>query len=579
MTNPNPMNNPVEPIEPAVLKALYDNPAQPPANDATQSAAGLRDNLNAWANEPASADLRGRFRKAILLESESAPAETSVVPVGGTTWLRRAGTRSLAPVTSILPVQAGSSVVVPAGSRAQIHYADGSLLLLDGGTELRVGARAADGEAARLRNGRLFAWIAPQSSGRFAIRTPQGQVAVLGTEFDLASIAGRPLDLLVAGGRVRFTPRTATAGIAPTPTEVGAGQWLSFNNGHKNVRQLNSRELGRRTAWARESGTGGGGKGGWIAVILALLIAAGAYHLYDSQSGSSPAKSTTPAAAAQSSGGALAYPAKVEGDTVTFQHPTQAGTAIRYRGDATQQGPDGKFVPESKVTMEVRVAEATPGGSSKIEVKLVNGDELEPNGNAKRRDPRGHLSSLIGTTVMVTSANGVVQGAEIPGKATINGSEAIFLADVLRYNLAALIPNIPVKPGQEWDANLSGIIPQHPGGKYNYQTHLKFDGFEGDGANRKARIVYTSTGNVEGLVMLRESRGGREFQVRMDQRKFNETGRILVNLATGRIELRELTETTTNELSRSTMNGTQVLQSTKLPNGDTRTRTVKIVPE
>src|SRR5205814_1959550 len=101
--------------------------------------APLKNDLFAWANEPLSSESRDRFLSALASQQRDVDPQTAdIVPVSGTVWIRRARSNATVPCSSTQTVVAGSALLVPSSARAQVYYKDGSVLLVDGGTDMRI---------------------------------------------------------------------------------------------------------------------------------------------------------------------------------------------------------------------------------------------------------------------------------------------------------------------------------------------------------------------------------------------------------------------------------------------------------
>lgn len=112
-------------------------------------------------------------------------------------------------------IPADRMLVVAADGHAGLRCVDGSELRIDPGSALTVSR--SDGMRIFLDHGRVHAAVTPQGAGdRFELRTPQAQVAVLGTSFSVAADA--------AGSRIAVAEgRVAVSAIGGAQRELGPG--------------------------------------------------------------------------------------------------------------------------------------------------------------------------------------------------------------------------------------------------------------------------------------------------------------------------------------------------------------------
>ncbi len=526
--------------------------------------------LREWMNAAPEASLRGRLRKALLTAEPAAADSVTVVPVGGTAWIRRPGAAAAVPVSGVLPVSRGAAVRVPAGSRAQLHFPDGSLLLLNGSTDLDLGAD--NRETARLRSGRVFAWIAPQAGGQFSVATPRGTVSVLGTEFDLSVREGCPLDLIVARGRVRFC---AAAGEAvATDTTVGMGQWLSFGPGPATVRPLPSRELRDRTSWARQgrgSGPGGegGGSGKWIALAAVVLIAGAAWYIHDRTTPATAGRPASPAPASTSPAPTMASvpgrPVTLRGDTATFALPFQPDTRWSMMA-RSEQNVQGRWVTRARMEFGMKVTKVESDGRARLETLLEKISEYGADG---REQPGGRsfLSRIANRPIESwITPQGHIEGLAFVGAPNVEGAAAAFLADFINYNPYRMLPSKPVKPGDEYDAPESGSVIQHPSCTYDHKVRVRYEGVEDRGGRRLARFTYTAQGSVRGAVMGQQSTGQRMMTVRMDERRTEGSGSFWVDMNNGHVVRRVIDEKRRTSVSRVISDGPRVISTQPINN-------------
>ena len=124
---------------------------------------------------------------------------------------------------SIVP-KVGETIHVEDSASATVKFADGTILHLEPGTEIRFQAVAKPprpgGKQLKLISGSLSAEVAKQPEGLpLLIETPHALVTVVGTEFDL-SVATNQTALEVTHGHVKMTGAGATQ-----PVSVAAGEF------------------------------------------------------------------------------------------------------------------------------------------------------------------------------------------------------------------------------------------------------------------------------------------------------------------------------------------------------------------
>jgi len=601
-------------IDNETLKAIYpegDGATREADADAPAEWQTLRDNMTEWTSQPLAVETHDRMRGALLGSARAAshtqaePAAkitADLVPVNGHVWFRRPGSSALVPCSSIQYLQADSDIVVPSGSRAQVHYGDGSLLLLDSGTELRVlpGVARGDGKAddfvekASLSSGRLYAWVARQHSGRFAIGTPQGRVSVLGTEFDLEATAEKDMRLVVTSGRVRFARTGAgedSYGAASSVTldpgqsiEVASVKSSKARAEALQVRTLSLRELARHTSWSRGGGTRTGHRmRGYAGVRLLLLALAmgGLFCGYTWYRENAAAPSTAHALAGSS--GTVAAPSASSATPAANQTGASPGAVISPtldRGKALL-----RFVNEAKrgneyvkmfdVTATELVHPPEPDGSRLVEVTLKGGEEYGPNG---AKDVADMPDPKLGTTVLYTvQPDGRITSIDVPGEAgTISHRWARTMAMMARQSAT---PRVPVQPGtapqpaQEWQSQSAFSLSEVPGSKISFSSRIRYEGPDTDSAGRRLdRYSYALTTSFGGFEMRRESRNGRELILTERERIGNETGTLLADAATGELVRREATIDSVSHNTRTTRgtNGRGQVQELKPDSDSTR---------
>lgn len=155
---------------------------------------------------------------AVLLQRGDAPepqrigtiAEASGATAGPGSRPRRLGSGD--------PVLAGETLTTAAGGGARILCADGTALVLEADSEVRMESRA-DGLLIGLEHGELQAAVTRRTAGApLRVRTAHAEATILGTRFTLSASPARTA-LAVEQGLVRFVRLADGAGL-----DVGAGQ-------------------------------------------------------------------------------------------------------------------------------------------------------------------------------------------------------------------------------------------------------------------------------------------------------------------------------------------------------------------
>lgn len=132
---------------------------------------------------------------------------------------------------------AGERIRTGVGQRAEVELADGSRVMLNTATELRV---AFDGQSRRIELLRGQAWfqVARDRARPFVVAAAGREITALGTAFDVRIDRGR-LEVMLAEGRVRVTdPARAGVGETGRAIEMVPNQLLIAGPGRVDVRQL-----------------------------------------------------------------------------------------------------------------------------------------------------------------------------------------------------------------------------------------------------------------------------------------------------------------------------------------------------
>lgn len=530
-----------------------DAPAQGQRAQGHAVEAGFEDlqaRLAGWANAEVPGALRMRLREALAPvagEQSGAVAESQkVVPLGGSIFVRRRGSGAALPSSGIFHAGSGDHLLVPAGTRAQVVYGDGSTLLVSESSEFAVGTRG-NGHAATLGRGRVFAWVAPQSGNSFSIRTPRGSVAVLGTEFDLTVGGQGALSLLVAGGRVRYDGDRADGG-----TVVTARQLLTVEGDRSAVRTLSAGSVRRRTAWAGSPRGPRRGRAMLALVGLAGMVSLGVWVWSGERGGGA-----VPQGAAVAS-----VPIPGENFVPRTEQLLAGGGVIRFHGEISNLI-EGVAHKQMEFTVEARAADPPPGADSARIYHLSDVVPYDARGNVM---PPTHARNIAkaaeGRDILVVSAT---TGPAILPRFMDGGTPETALDDLnfaLRMGAndpLQLIPDKELKPGEEVAFKYNSSIPGMAGASVESSTRVRFEGRRQEKGRKVAGFTYTTEGVIKGIILRGAVRGERTVQMRVDERRAEETGRFDVEADTGALLSREGVEHQTITTSRIVTDRGQVV--------------------
>jgi hypothetical protein len=157
---------------------------------------------------------------ALLLTSGPATEGAVIGRAGEGLEIVAAGRTSTRPATGAL--RAGD--VLTAARPAEAWLGERVRVVIDADARLEL----LGGEDVRLHAGRAYFEVAP---GPFRVRTPHGDVKVVGTTFEV-SVAGGELAVYMASGSVEVAGRTLDAGMALDASGVGSfegrvGDWFA----------------------------------------------------------------------------------------------------------------------------------------------------------------------------------------------------------------------------------------------------------------------------------------------------------------------------------------------------------------
>lgn len=441
-----------------LLAAIYgESPALGVAESLEFEA--TRDALHDFMNEAPAPALQARLRAALepALRDDVAPA-ARVTPINETLWILPARGNTLLPVAKTTDVAPGSWIVTPPSGHALARLPDGSEIMLSGSTRLRVTPIKGRSHVAALESGRLYAWVARQTAGRFSINTPGGAVSVLGTEFDVEVNAPGRIEVLVTHGSVRFETHDGK-----TPETLSRNHSLRIDNDARETRVLPRREVLARTAWATSDRRRGRVLVGVLALLLLALAAVGAW-IYLSPSTTA---TITPVSAQQAS--------------VTAPAPADLTSAPRVRIRVyNEQRLGNQWTPQLRMSAVVQRSQATPDGAEEVHIKLEEYEPLDSQGNPD--------SGPLGTRLRAA-----LQGATFKILARPDGNISLLDTNVQNgfYQLASirfivfamnnperLLPGRQVNKGESWNVSRRGNIESFPGATYDLSAQVTYEGLD-----------------------------------------------------------------------------------------------------
>lgn len=161
--------------------------------------------INGLPDEPARGVLPGTRLKFPIEILKHQPASAHVRLIQGTAQMLQPG-KEMMPVSTGVELKSGDRVLVDRESNLTIRFADGSELVVLGGSEIVMDSLSAYGETGmvdtrvRLQNGRVDTRVKPSQGpgSRYEIITPAAVAAVRGTDFRVAA----DTDLAVARNEV-----------------------------------------------------------------------------------------------------------------------------------------------------------------------------------------------------------------------------------------------------------------------------------------------------------------------------------------------------------------------------------------
>jgi transmembrane sensor len=212
----------------------------PENREAFEDIAAVWDAMEPARRDPAIMDLRGKAkrrgrRNRLWLQLRVAAAVIIVVAVGfgGFRWTRSAAGGQ--------PVEYATRI----GQTSTVILADGSKVILDADSALKVWPHMVAERRLELVRGRAFFEVAKDRRRPFIVRTDKGSVTALGTAFDVRrNAAGMKIVLLE--GRVQIRPSAKAP--SSKPLEMAAGYEFI---GDGAAWQLTKTDSEAETSWIR----------------------------------------------------------------------------------------------------------------------------------------------------------------------------------------------------------------------------------------------------------------------------------------------------------------------------------------
>lgn len=99
-----------------------------------------------------------------------------------------------------------NKIIVPYGKRTNIQLSDGSKIWLNSGSELEFPAVfPREKREIRLQKGEMYIEVAPETQRQFYVQTPDFQVKVYGTKFNVSIYRNYPQTVVLAQGEISMT--------------------------------------------------------------------------------------------------------------------------------------------------------------------------------------------------------------------------------------------------------------------------------------------------------------------------------------------------------------------------------------
>jgi hypothetical protein len=459
------------------LAPLYGGSAVLSPRDAAEFEA-VRDLVTDYLAQPLATD---RLRNAVLDRVSRWPSRPAVVtPLGGAILLHRSGAQHALPHDRSIEADPGDLVVVPTGCRAEVQLADGTSLLLASGTRLRLGGLDENRERARLIAGRVFAWVARQVRGGFVLGTPQGEVFVLGTEFDVTAEANGRLRLLVAKGKVGFTRTGADRPVAPALTR---GQLLQLEDGRAAMRTLTRRETLEETRWAQAHAVETGSAPAWRRWLFGGLAAAAI---------GSATWMMMPPTHEDHVAPALGH--RVDGRPFVMAPVPEEGLRLHVVSDTRMEEAGG--IPARFKTELVSERSAPDAeGWRTVTRRICQREILRPDGTPLET---GTTSAASAAFSYRTDGQGRADRVEVPGGGKPTPAQLKQVLDFLISDM--ILTNAPgeVRQGQTWSFRREDRFNLDPETHWRLEVEYTFRGFELMDGREVARVDYVAHSRIRG---------------------------------------------------------------------------------
>jgi hypothetical protein len=427
-----------------MLSAVY---GETPTNE-IEEASGLeatREGLSEYVNAPLEGGVRARLKSTVAAElSRPSTAAAKISAMRGSVWYQRPQEQTVFTASGPLAVTAGMRVGCIKGGSAMVTFLDGTTLALAGGSELELGA-AENAPAASLRSGRFYAWVTRQQQGRpFRLQTPEGIIAVLGTEFDVQLDQKHETRVTVTEGCVTFQ---AAASGSNEAIRLERGAQVRARRGRSQVRALGSAELMLCGGWARRSRGGQSRLAMTGAILLVAALGIGGYQFLRPSASSPQAQST----AAPAGGSVQAPPV----------------SSVRATPAATYPGwEDMSFVSRGAITVSDREADGWRLSNSltyEARVEPTSGDRITRMFDLVLYGADGRPQALPPGISLPTYRQNAA-GIRLEGVPEPIGVQAVQSMNVIAYDPAILVP-VPGATGRR-TGTLKGALPQVPGATY-----------------------------------------------------------------------------------------------------------------
>lgn len=212
-----------------------------PANrEAFEDLAAMWEEIEAARRDPSIMALRERARRL----ARRKPLLTRLRPVAAVLVVAALGVGAMRWVESI---ERSNPIVytTPVGQTSSVELADGSKVILDTDSALKVWPRMVAERRLELVRGRAFFEVAKDPSRPFIVQTDRGSVTAVGTAFDVRrSRAG--MKIVLVEGRVRIEPSGPHKPKAPL--EMSAGYEFVDEGARWSLKKTDSQA---ETSWIR----------------------------------------------------------------------------------------------------------------------------------------------------------------------------------------------------------------------------------------------------------------------------------------------------------------------------------------